>query len=92
MPDVTKTVLPKIRDYLTRCREITQLCSQNGWIDNETLRIDIERCDDAEARVAVRFTEVIMEGGGCVADRRECYGKLIVAFGPDGRVQSCVIV
>ncbi len=99
MPKATKTRwepedphLPRIRDYLTHCRELNRLCSQNGWIDNDTLQIEIESRDGAGTRVAVHFTEVIMEGGGCVADRRECFGKLIIAFDPDGAVRACTVV
>ena len=100
MPDLTTTtkfdpenpLCHRIRDYLSQCRELNQLCSQNGWIDNDTLQIDVEGCDGVEARVAVDFTEVIMEGAGCVADRRECFGKLIITFDPAGAVHSCRVV
>ncbi len=81
----------RIRHYLVRCRELSALCEQNGWIENDSLQIEVEHSADAEARVAVHFTEEIMEGAGCVADRRERFGKLILAFAPDGEVASCRI-
>lgn len=81
----------RIRDYLARCRELADLCEQNGWIDNDSLQIEWEASADTEARVSVHFTEVIMEGAGCVADRRERFGKLVLAFTPDGEVASCKI-
>ena len=99
MPDSTTTKLDpedplfhRIRDYLSQCRELNQLCSQSGWIDNDTLQFDVEWCDGAETRVAVHFTEVIMEGAGCVADRKERFGKLIITFDPAGAVHSCRLV
>jgi hypothetical protein len=82
----------RIRDYLARCRELAGLCEQNGWIDNDSLQIQVETSGDTEARVSVHFAEVIMEGAGCVADRRERFGKLVLAFTPDGEVASCRLV
>jgi hypothetical protein len=79
----------RIRDYLARSRELAGLCEQNGWIDNDSLQIEWETSADTEARVSVHFTEVIMEGAGCVADRRERFGRLILAFTPDGEIASC---
>lgn len=81
----------RIRDYLVRCRELSALCEQNGWIENDSLQIEVKHSADAEARVAVHFTEVVMEGAGCVADRRERFGRLILAFTPDGEIASCKI-
>lgn len=82
----------RIRDYLLRCRELSDLCTQNGWIDNATLQIDVESRDGGDVRVAVEFTEVIMEGGGCIADRRACFGKLSIQLDRDGNVASCRLI
>jgi hypothetical protein len=55
---------------------ISRFCSQNGWIDDGTLRYEIRGRDDHRVRVNVYFTEVIMEGSGCVADRVERFGQV----------------
>lgn len=55
---------------------ISDFCSQNGWIDNDTLRYEVRDRDDRALRVNVYFTEVIMEGSGCVADRVERFGQV----------------
>ncbi len=88
-PERNSDLYRLVLDCLSRCRELAGLCGQNGWIDNDTLQFEIEHCDGTEARVAVRFTEVIMEGAGCVADRRERFGKLILEFDRDGTIRRC---
>jgi hypothetical protein len=55
---------------------LSGFCSQNGWIDNDTLRYEVRSRDDHRLRVNVYFTEVIMEGSGCVADRVERFGQV----------------
>lgn len=66
----------KIKEYLESCRELSQLTTQNGWIDNETLKITILAQENHTAIVDVRFEELIMEGAGCLADRVSCYGQV----------------
>ena len=85
MPDSTQAA---IQQYLENCRELTGFCTQNGWIDNASLRFEIKSQDAGSARISVEFAEVIMEGAGCVAGRVECFGQLRLFFGADGAVSS----
>lgn len=62
-----------VQEYLRSCREFNKLCSQNGWIDNDTLAVHIEQRDARHVVAAVNFDEVIMEGAGCTADRPRRY-------------------
>lgn len=77
----------KLQEYLTTCRELTRFCTQNGWIDNDTLRVDVLEHDARALVAAVTFEEVVMEGSGCVADRVSCYGRVRVTLDPKGDVQ-----
>jgi hypothetical protein len=77
-----------IEAYLKSSRELSKLCSQNGWIDNETLRYELMEQDNTHAIVNVTFDEVIMEGSGCVADRISCYGKMRLTLDNNGRVEK----
>lgn len=86
----TKT--SRLHEYLLSCRELSQLCSQNGWIDNDTLEYEV-LSDSPEAVVAnVCFEEVIMEGAGCIADRISRYGKVRARLNENGEVESLKIL
>lgn len=77
-----------IREYLERCREIAGFTSQNGWIDNDTLRFELLERGEDEALIYVEFDEVLMEGAGCVAGRVPCYGRLRLRLDRSGRVSG----
>jgi hypothetical protein len=72
--------------YLASCREIAALCSQNGWIDNTTLAVEVLDRGQDQVLAAVTFEEVIMEGAGCIAGRVPCYGRVRARLGPAGEV------
>jgi hypothetical protein len=80
-----------IQHYLATCRQLSQFCTQNGWIDDESVTYEVEAVDASSALVAVRFTEVIMEGSGCVADRIACFGKLRLFFDETGTIRASEI-
>ncbi len=66
-------------EYLRGAPELPKLCTQNGWIDNDTLRYEILTQRGRQLLLAVEFDEVIMEGSGCVADRKPCYGRIRIS-------------
>ncbi len=71
----------QIRLVLNQSRELAGLCTQNGWIDPDTISYEvIEQARDTVV-LAVQFEEIIMEGSGCVADRRGCYGRVRIREG-----------
>lgn len=78
-----------IHEYLKTCRELAGLCSQNGWIDNETLQVDVLEEQAPCWVLAVSFEEIIMEGAGCIAGRIPCYGRVEVELACDGQVRAC---
>ena len=77
----------KLVEYLHQCREINAFCTQNGWIDNDTLRVDIVRRDGLTLIAAVTFEEILMEGAGCVAGRVPCYGRVRIRLTKNGDVE-----
>lgn len=75
-----------ISNYLSNCRVINAFCTQNGWIDSDSLEYEIQERNAKSVVVSVKFTEVIMEGSGCVADRIACFGKLKLDLDHEGKV------
>jgi hypothetical protein len=72
-------VLPDpVLDLLRRAPQLAGLCTQNGWIDNDTLVYEVLADQPGRLLLAVQFEEIVMEGAGCVADRKACYGRVEV--------------
>ena len=81
-----------IDDYLRSCRELSTLCSQNGWIDNDTLAVEVLEQDDHSVLAAVTFEEILVEGAGCVAGRVPCHGRVQIRLTETGDVESLVVL
>jgi hypothetical protein len=88
-PAVAETALAR---YLAEGREIARLCTQNGWIDDTTLAVDVVERGEGYLVAAVTFEEVIMEGAGCVAGRVPCYGRVRATLGNDGEVRAVDVI
>lgn len=76
----------RVAAFLARCRELSVFCSQNGWIDDQSIDFEVQRRNGDEALVAVKFTEVIMKGAGCEARRMPCFARLRLRFDERGGV------
>ncbi len=81
-----------IEAYLKCCRELSRFCSQNGWIDNDSLHFSVIWESDDEVLVDVKFDELLMEGAGCLAGRVSCFGQLRLYLDPDGKVVRAEIL
>ena len=81
-----------LEKYLQQCRELNALCTQNGWIDNDTLRVDILEKNGPNILAAVSFEEILMEGAGCVAGRVACYGRVRARLTENGQVERLDIL
>jgi hypothetical protein len=81
-----------LETYLLSCRELNALCTQNGWIDNESLRVDVLEQAGRIVLAAVTFEEILMEGAGCVAGRVSCYGRVRARLGPNGDVERLEVL
>jgi hypothetical protein len=82
----------KIKDYLRGCRELTLFTSQNGWIDDDTLRFGVLQHDSDSALIFVEFDEILVEGSGCVAGRVPCHGRLRLRLAGDGQVKDAKVL
>lgn len=82
----------ELEDYLHTCRELNLLCTQNGWIDNETLQVEVVERHDRSLLAAVTFEEIVMEGAGCIAGRVPCYGRVRVQFNETGDVDRLEVL
>lgn len=65
---------------------ISGFCTQNGWIDDDTVRWEMGPEDHGWRRVNVHFNELVMEGSGCVADSVSCFGQVDLRLDAQGRV------
>lgn len=72
--------------HLRTCRELAELTTQNGWIDNDTLAAEVLAAGEGWLLVTVRFEEVIVEGAGCVAARMPCAGRMRLETDAHGTV------
>ncbi len=82
----------QIKEFLETCRELTQLTTQNGWIDNDSLKFNIISQNKDSLLVAVNFNEIIMEGSGCVAGKVACYGQVKLLLNKDEQIISIKII
>jgi hypothetical protein len=83
---------PTVDEWLRSNRLISRFCTQNGWIDDDTLRYEVSSRLDGWTRINVYFTEIAMEGSGCVADRIECFGQVDLRLDDSARVLEARIV
>lgn len=81
-----------VRRFLWEWPGLNVFCTQNGWIDNDTLWFEIQSRRTNEVTVAVKFIEILMEGSGCVADRRECFGKLRLRLGENNEIVGVEVI
>ncbi len=85
-------LMQHVEQYLMSCRELTAFCSQNGWIDNNTLCYEIIEEDDHHIVAFVQFEEILMEGSGSVAGRIPCQGKLCLTLDHYGQVSQAELL
>ena len=77
-----------IERFFAATPRIAELCTQNGWPDPETLRVEIVERSGNEVVCAVSFEEVAMEGSGCVAGRLGCWGRYRLRVNAQGEVET----
>lgn len=82
----------ELDDYLRNCRELNLLCSQNGWIDSDTIRVEVVEQGPDSVLTNVRFEEILMEGSGCETGRVTCYGRVRAYLSPDRQVERLEVL
>ncbi|MHB1566566.1 MAG: hypothetical protein ACYCXG_07600 [Acidiferrobacter sp.] len=75
-----------IERYFRVTPTLAALCSQNGWPDNDTLKVDVVGSSAQGVICTVAFEEILVEGAGCVAGRVPCFGRFIVTVDGAGQV------
>ncbi|WP_049753521.1 hypothetical protein ACN2MM_05455 [Alkalilimnicola ehrlichii MLHE-1] len=75
-----------IDDFLHHWAGLAELCTQGGWIDNDTLAWHVTGQTGHRVRLFVQFEEVLMEGSGCRAGEAQCHGYVVVQLNPSGGV------
>lgn len=78
----------RLEEYFAGTPRLAELCTQNGWPDPETLKVEVVGREGDRVLCSVSFEEVIMEGAGCVAGRIDCWGRYRVSEAPDGRIDA----
>ncbi len=84
--------LINIEKYLHTCPELSAFCTQNGWIDNETLQFDVLEQNDRSLVASVTFEEVIVKAAGCVGTRMPCYGRVRIRLAENSDVVSLEVL
>jgi hypothetical protein len=84
--------MQNIERYLLSCRELTAFCSQNGWIDNQSMSYEIIEQNDHHVIAFVQFEEILMEGSGCIAGRVPCQGRLRLTLDRYGQVNHAELL
>jgi hypothetical protein len=79
-------------EYLANCRELRALCSQDGFIDNDTLSVEIQAETPETVTAWVEFDEVLVEGAGCVADRVSCAGWVRLIKDTTGQIATMELI
>lgn len=81
----------RILSFLTIYSELNAFCSQNGWIIDDSIHYEILQRQPGRILIYVTFLESIMEGSGCQADQKSCYGRLWLKLDERGEVIAAEI-
>ncbi|MEE9423286.1 MAG: hypothetical protein V3V50_09040 [Gammaproteobacteria bacterium] len=85
-------IMHDIERYLLSCRELNVFCSQNGWIDKESLFYEVIEQDDHQIIVLVQFNEILMEGSGSSLGRVPCHGRLRLLLDRYGQIKQAELL
>lgn len=83
---------PSVDEWMRTNVLINRFCTQNGWIEDDSLNWEAGAEEHGWRRVNVHFTEIVMEGSGCVADRVSCFGQVDLRLDGQGRVLDARVV
>lgn len=81
-----------IKIFLENSNVLTDFCSQNGWIINESIQYEVLERKSGELLIYITFLESIMEGSGCQCDQKSCYGRLKLILNNRGEIVSACTV
>lgn len=67
-----------LKRYFGTTPVLAALCTQNGWPDEDTVKVEVLECTGDRVICTVAFEEIVMEGAGCIAGRVPCWGRFHV--------------
>lgn len=83
--------MKSVDNFFQTTPRLTELCTQNGWPDPQSLHVDLLAQTADELSCSVTFDEVIMEGAGCEAGRVPCWGRYRVKLNPQNKIIDAVL-
>jgi len=84
--------MSSIETYLKSSCELSRFCSQNGWIDNNSLRYIVIWETVNEVCVDIVFDELLMAGGSSIAEKVSCRGQMRLLLDSRGRIAQAEIL
>lgn len=78
----------RLNEFFAHPERLAPLCTQNGWADPETLRVDVVRRDGNELVCTVSFQEVVTGG----AQRIPCWGQYRLTLSDDGHAVDAELI
>mgnify|MGYP000595496440 CR=1 FL=1 len=81
----------RLNEFFGHPARLASLCTQNGWADPETLRVDVVRRDGGELVCTVSFHEVVSDGDRPVR-RIPCWGQYRLTLSDDGQVTDAALI
>ncbi len=81
--------LDRLNEFFGHPARLAPLCTENGWADPETLRVDVVRHDAGELVCTVSFQEVVADGS---ARRVPCWGQYRLTLSDDGQVTDAELI
>ncbi|HSG10610.1 MAG TPA: hypothetical protein VLB10_02565 [Gammaproteobacteria bacterium] len=84
--------MSSLETFLVSCRELSRFCSQNGLIDNQSLRYNIILETGNELFVEVEFDELLLECANRDGERIPCRGQLHLYLDNNGQVTRTEVV
>ncbi len=81
-----------IKIFLEHSNVLTDFCSKNGWIINESIQSEVLERKSGELLIYITFLESIMEGSGCQCNQKSCYGRLKLMLNDKGEIVSACTV
>lgn len=81
----------EIDHFLRHWAGLAELCTQAGWIDNDTLSWHVAGRTGDRVRLFVQFEEVLMEGAGCRAGEAQCQGYVVLRLDTLGGVLGATV-
>lgn len=79
-----------VERYLKSCRELVELTQYNGWIDNDTLKVQLVSEEPGRVVAEVQFEEIFISA--CCEERAERWGRVALSLNGEGEVTAMSVL